>query len=147
MTTLHLGVTEIPYAGRPGKGKTVTTTQDVAEILEGKYHIFEHFYEIHHNEISSLIEFAVAGATETLMMGGRASLDAALGAAASRIEDMFRKMLDEKELDKLGYPGIPTGAALKGVSHRFGHPYARRGPRPSFVDSGLYQSSFKAWFE
>jgi len=40
------------------------------------------------------------------------------------------------------------------VSHRFANPthrrvkgagLVRRAPRPSFIDTGLYQASFKAW--
>jgi len=50
-----------------------------------------------------------------------------------------------KEVEKLGIPGVPTKAALRGVNHRLKHPYRRRGARPSFVDTSLYMSSFKAW--
>ena len=65
----------------------------------------------------------------------------------ANIETRFRHFLSQKEMDSLGVPGVPTKAALAGVSHRFKHPYAKRAPRPSFIDTGLYEASFRAWVE
>jgi hypothetical protein len=163
MTTLHLGVIDIPYAepppapkrapkkprrGRKARSRKYSniTTGDVAEILEAKYHVMEHFFELHENEVLSVLEESLEGSLESLLMGAPASINP-FGTGTAKIEDAFKKMLDTKELDGLGYPGIPTQAALMGVSHRFKQPYRRRPPRPSFIDTGEYQASFKAWVD
>jgi hypothetical protein len=36
---------------------------------------------------------------------------------------------------------------MRGVNHRFMHPYARRPSRPSFIDTGLYVANFTAWVD
>ena len=137
MPVLHLGVIDVPYARRGGK-----TTGDVAEILEAKYHVMEVFYRQNDAHVARSLEKSVAGALESLLLGAPPSIDA-FGAGTSRIEDRFKQFLSRREIEKLGYPGVPTGAALRGVSHRFKK--KRGGRRPSFIDTGLYQSSFKAW--
>jgi hypothetical protein len=159
---LHLGVADLPYSTpesaprkppkKPGKrprksiGKSgeVMTTGDVAEILEAKYHVIEHFAQLHEGDIAHALENSMQGALESVLMGAPVSQDI-FGSATSEIEDAFRKMIDSKELDTIGYPGIPTAAAEKGVSHRFKRPYVRRPARPSFQDTGLYETSFKSW--
>ena len=120
------------------------TTGDVAEILEAKYHVMELFWELHQADIARDFEGSMLGSFESLVMGGPITLDLH-GTATSKIEDRFKQMLSNKELDSLGYPGIPTAAAEAGVSHRFKRAYKRRASRPSFVDTGLFMSSFKAW--
>ncbi len=146
---LHLGVADIPYANAPrekdSKASTGTqTTGDVAEWLEDEYHVMEHFYEIYKEQIAQSLERSVTVAFEGLLSGH--AVDPFAG-AESKIGSMFRKMLDAGELEGLGYPGVPTQAALRGVNHRLKHPYARRGPRPSFIDTGLYQLSMRAWVD
>ena len=42
MTTLHLGVVDIGYTGEQG----ATTTGDVAQFLEDRYHIMRSFLEL-----------------------------------------------------------------------------------------------------
>ncbi len=139
MPVLHLGVIVVPYNTANGQ-----TTGDVAEILEGKYHVMEHFYELHKDDIAVSLEGSMANALENLLMGAPTNL-APTGEATSKIEDRFKQFLSQKELDALGYPGIPTKASLKGVNHRLKK--KKGAPRPSFVDTGLYESSFKAWVD
>jgi len=62
------------------------------------------------------------------------------------LEPRFRRSLSSKRFDGL-IRGVPTRAAMKGVSHLRQDPYAQRPPRPSFIDTSLYQRSFKAWTE
>lgn len=150
MTTLHLGVIDIPYsqAPRPRQRRSASnvTTGDVATFLENRYHIMEVFYEEHADDvIAPEMEKSVAGAITSLLAGAPVTLDP-FGSAVSKIEDAFKQFLSTGEMERLGYPGVPTQAALRGVSHRFAHPYARRAARVSFVDTGLYQDTFKAWF-
>lgn len=164
--TLHLGVFEISYTddepvakrvakSRKGKqrprgqasGATSQNTGDVAEILEEKYHIFETFYDLHEEEIAETLADSMAGSLETLLSGGPASPNP-FAAAESDIQAMFKKYLESAEIEGTATPGVPTLAALHGVSHRLKHPYAKGNPRrPSFVDSGLLEASATIWLE
>lgn len=163
MLTLHLGVIDIPYVEPPSAPKRVAkagrrprphksqsakygnlTTGDVAGFLENRYHVMELFWQLHEQEVADDFANSLSGALETFLMGGPANIDV-MGTATSKLEDRFKQMLSQRELDNLGYPGIPTEAAQAGVSHRFKDPYKKRPPRPSFIDTGLYQASFKAW--
>lgn len=138
MTTLHLGVLIQPY--RLG-GKT---TGDVASILENKYGVMDAFYRVHGDDVAHAVEDSLGGALESLMMGRM--IDPWAGGMRS-IEERFREFISSGEAEHVGIPGTPTKAAQRGVSHRFAHPYARRSPRVSFRDTGLYMNSFRAWVE
>lgn len=141
---LHLGVLDVPY--KQGSNSSPETTGDVAEILENRYHPIEIFYEEHAQEIGDWLAEAMSDELEAVMNGAPPSSDP-LMAGTQNIETRFRHFLSQKEMDSLGVPGVPTKAALAGVSHRFKHPYAKRAPRPSFIDTGLYEASFRAWVE
>lgn len=154
MTSLHLGVIELPYVEAPpaptkrGKAKPRTagtlTTGDVASFLEAKYHVMEIFYEQHQDEIGADIAESLAGTLESTLMGAPLAADP-FAQAAEDIGKKFKTFLEKKEMDSLGYPGVPTKASLEGVSPRF---KSGKGPvRPSFVSSALYESSFKAWVD
>lgn len=137
---LHLGVIDLPY---PADAEGLTTG-DVAEILEDKYHPMEVFFELHGQEIADALANGMEGALESLLMGAppQAIARAAEG-ALSGVQAQFKTFLSSREMEGLGIPGVPTKAALDGVNHRL---KKRKGaPRPSFIDTGLYQSSFRAW--
>lgn len=139
MTTLHLGVTEVPYA-HGGK-----STGDVAEILEAKYHLFEAFWQLHQEQIVAEVTEAITGAFESVVRGAPPPADPH-AAAMTKVQQLFNVFLDQKEMDTLGYPGVPTAASLAGVNHRLKHPYRKSNkPRPSFVDTGLLENSMRAW--
>lgn len=162
MTTLHLGVIEQVYqlprkkkVGRARKGKNARpkksgaartiTTGDVAEILEAKYHIMEIFYELNKKFVGDSLTKSLQGSLESVLMGGPPSADP-FKAACSSIETRMKDFISKGEMEKIGYPGVPTQAALKGINHRLAHPYAKANKRrPSFIDYGLYQQSMKAW--
>lgn len=140
MPVLHLGVVDVPYAAAKGK-----TTGDIAEILEAKYHVMEVFAEeLGGDAIASALEHSVRNAVENVMMGSNSAGLNLTAEGEQEIEAAFRLFLSQQEMDGL-QPGVPTKAALAGVSHRFAHPYAKRGARPSFIDTGLYESSMKVW--
>lgn len=159
MTTLHLGVSDVPYSvletpaqrrARTRKGKKHSasankTTGDVAEILEAKYHVFATFYELHAPEIVAAFEESVMDAMESQLSGAPMGLNAT-GAAEAAVSDLFQKFIENKEMDRLGIKGVPTQASLDGVSHRFKNKRGQPG-RPSFVDTGLYVGSFRAWID
>jgi hypothetical protein len=160
VTVLNLGVISQPYrtpgqrqhgkTGKPGKKRkaqiSAITTYDVAKILEARYHVMEVFFEAHAEEIAEMMVKAYAGALETALMRFQMPVDLA-ATGISQIKKAFNSFLDQGEMEQMGIPGVPTLAALHGVSHRFKHPYARRAARPSFIDTGLYESSFIAWVE
>jgi len=171
MPTLHLGVMDIPYApiqtqrqtpkprkanARPvatakrGSPSNMTTGQ-VANILEAKYHIMEIYAHLHEAFITDEISTSLVGHLENMLkyqlLGDQFSGDPYMR-AMSEIQADFKKFLSLREMDGLGYRGIPTKASLMGVSHRFKDAMNRhsgRGSRPSFIDTGQYQASFNAW--
>jgi hypothetical protein len=150
MTILHLGVIDQPYVNSVG-----TTTGDVAEILEDKYHVMEVFFELRRQDVAAALERSIQGALDQLDMNVPVENINPFSGASGEIEAAFRHFLDSKEIESLGIPGVPTQAALDGVSHRFKNPRykktkggkkVKRAPRPSFIDTGLYEASMKAWF-
>lgn len=141
---LHLGVLDVPYTGDRTKRGAPLTTGDVATILEDEYGIMAYFAERHLPEIAAALETSAGNALEDMLRGAPPSPEP-LGTATGVIEDLFKRSLDAREYDSL--PGVPTQAAKDGVSHRKKRPYVKRDERPSFIDTGLYQSSFKSWLE
>lgn len=150
------GVLDVPYSQPPAPAAKkrrksapppkvangTQTTGDVAEWLENKYDVMSYFVQAHGDDIARSLENAVTGVIDNILMGAPQGGDPFAG-ATSDIEHMFRQFLDNKELD--GQSGIPTKASLDGKSSRF---KKQRGPaRPSFIDTGLYQSSFKCIVE
>lgn len=141
--TLHLGVLDVPYRSNSAKVSAMTTG-DVAEILEAKYGVMETFARVHQEDIAAAIEGSLGSAMESLLSG--TAVDP-WGSASRSIEDQFKRFIASGEAERVGIPGTPTKAALKGVSHRYKHPYARHPRRPSFRDTGGYVDFFKAWID
>jgi hypothetical protein len=158
MTTLHLGVIDISYGTPPSAGKrrrgsnstiaNTKTTGDVADLLEQKYHVMELFVEeIGIDHISKSLEQSLEDAMNDIAAGAPPQGIRLTQQAEQEMETAFRIFIDQQELDGV-VPGVPTAAALKGVSHRLSHPYAKGNPsRPSFRDTGQYQASFRAWID
>jgi hypothetical protein len=161
--TLNLGIIDVPYANeaqtkvpqarkgkanKPLKPKTQSGTQttgDVASILEAKYGVMDTFAYAHMPDIAKELENALAGALETLMMGGRPPSNP-FASAESSITAMFKNFLATAAIEHLGVEGVPTQAAKDGVNHRLAHPYAKANERrPSFIDTGTYSAHFLAW--
>jgi len=113
----------------------------VAEILEGKYGLFSRFAQLNEQRMANHLADSVNDAIHTLLSGGVVT-DPFLD-GCEEINQDFRTFLDEEKMAILGVPGVPTKAALSGRSKRFKR---SRGPRrPSFIDSGTLQTSFKSW--
>ena len=142
MATLHLGVNDIPYDYKGSEGRS---TGDVAEILEAKYNVMGVFFEVHGQEIAKHLAEAATDALENLLSGAPVPAHPFLS-GETEIQKMFGRFLDLKEMDGRAV-GVPTKAALAGVNHRMAHPYAKRDERPSFVDTGLYANSMRAWVD
>lgn len=137
MPVLSLGVTDVAYSDPDAKG--AVTTGEVAEFLEQKYHVIETFYELHKQQISDELGSAVAERIESLLQGNPGTSS---DLAVDGIDEMFRKYLDAGEWEAVS--GQMVMAARTGVSHRK-KKKKREGARPAFIDTGLYQASFRSW--
>lgn len=161
---LNLGVIDTPYANpstskvpkakkgkankpvKPKSSGATKTTGEVAEILEEKYGVMDTFAYAQLPGIAKELEKSIAGSLETLLMGGPPSANP-FATAESAITAMFKNFLATSAIEHMGIEGVPTQAAKDGVNHRLKHPYAKGNPRrASFIDTGMYQSHFLAWF-
>jgi hypothetical protein len=136
-----------PNKPRRGAGAKMSalTTADVAQFLEKRYALMETFYRVHEKDVAKAIEGSLEGALSALLSGARVNPWAR---GMGQIETAFRDFISTREAERVGIPGTPTKAALRGVNHRLKHPYAARNPRrPSFRDTGLYMASFRAWVD
>lgn len=122
-----------------GYGKT---TGQVATELENKYPIVETFYSMEEDTIVDEFEKAYVIGLELGMSAGNWDVTW----DPSKLENPFKRNLSGQKYDGR-IRGVPTQASLRGVSHLRRNPYAPRGPRPSFIDTSLYQRSFRAWLE
>lgn len=128
----------MPYADERG-----TSTGDVAEYLEKKYQVQERFWHLHEDQFADDLAESVGGAVENILAG--APVGDPYAQALGDIEGQWSLFITHEDITVTGAPGVPTQAALDGVSHRLkGKKGARR---PSFRDTGLYQASFRAWVE
>lgn len=148
--TLHLGVLVQPYRARgklkSGKVAAPVDTGQVAQWLEKRYGAMAAFVRVKENLIVGSIEQSVENAIEVLLKTGRAIPAFSEGTGA--IESAFRDFIDSQEVERVGIPGLPSQAALRGVNHRLAHPYRSSNPRrPSLKDTGLYARSFRAWVD
>lgn len=137
---LHLGVLDVPYSNGD------KTTGDVAHILEAEYGIMQTFVDtMGQDPIAKALERSVENAMEAMLMGSNSASINLTAEGEQEIEAAFRQFLEQQDMDGR-VDGVPTKASLKGTNHRFAKPYAKDNPsRPSFVDTGLFSSSFKAW--
>lgn len=161
MPRLHLGVIDIAYSDPDASG--ARTTGDVAEILESKYHVMQLFADSHADELADLVADAIAGQLESARSG---MIPRIPEIDVQKLDAAFRDFLDSNEIQRL-LP-VRIAAADEGVSHRFKNAKNRtigasdvvkrgggqglslvakkpRGPRPAFIDTGLYQASFRSW--
>lgn len=139
---LVLGVNDVSYHDKDSK-KTTTTGQ-VANYLEDDYHIMRTFVELHESDIGGFLVDALAGELESRTQKKPTDLD--LVGPMGKIESEFRDYLDKGEWRATS--GVTIQAAEQGISHRRKHSHAKANPkRTEFVDTGLYQASFRAWLE
>lgn len=133
---LHLGVVVVP------EPSSHWDTYEVGTQLEKEYGLFSRFAQYNMNSIVKDLEESIGRAIDRLAEGRPSE---AFQMGTQRIEQSFREFLDNETMAQLGIPGVPTKAALQGKSKRF---KGGRGPRrPSFIDSGTLQKSFKAWVD
>ena len=158
---LVLGVVDQSYS-KPGGGDE--TTGDVAQILEDKYHVMETFFNLKQDKIAEMLADSMGEQIGMLMsgMGGRGGIGGnSMVEATENIQQAFRQFLDDGEMQSvvnslsasesayyMGSTGGLSGAGSRGINHRKKNPYAKgNAARPAFIDTGLYQTSFRAWLE
>lgn len=141
-TTLHLGENDDEhYDNRSG-----ITPFDVGKILESKYGIYSAFWRKHGPDVGSSMAQDVERAVNTGFRTGKIPEIVFLTSANDAMK-LFHNFLSLREVETMGLPGVPTAAALAGVRHRKGRRKMRHGSRrPSFIDSGLLEANFRAWF-
>jgi hypothetical protein len=137
MARLHFGVVEVGYAW----GNRPRTTHQVASFLEARYGVIERFAGDHEKKIRQMAREQAERHARAVVKGREPSLQPML----DEIKRDFKSYILRKALDGR-VRGVPTKASLMGVNHRLRHPYRKGNPvRPSFFDTGLYVSAFKAW--
>lgn len=133
-----LGVIDVPY----DYGDRSATTHEVAEHLEDQYQIFTHFWEVHQDTIIPEVGEALAWSIiNHLQHGAPLSSGELLGDTMQS----FNIFLEREEMAGLSVDGVPTLAAIAGKNSRLKQEFGAR--RPSFIDGGLFKSSFVAWID
>lgn len=158
MPILHLGVIDVPYVENETpaaqkkrikkaapKSSEHMTTGDVAEIIEQKYHPMEIFWELHGQQCADKMAEGLVGAMENLLVGAPLTIDP-FAEAEGFIDSEYKNFINTGELETLGYPGVPTKAAIERKSSRFKSNKGKN-QRPSLVNTGLYIASFKSEIE
>lgn len=135
---IHIGVLDQPY----GYGNTDATTHEVAQILEAKYGLFTHFWELHQEAIRREVGETVAWSIINTIKFG---IPLVGGEQLANTMREFNLFLEREEMAGLEVDGVPTQAALDGKNSRLKRMYGPR--RPSFIDGGLLKASFVAWID
>jgi hypothetical protein len=149
---LHFGVNDVAYSGQLGakQQRRMTksqrgyerhkTTGKVMDYLEAKYGLIEHFIEENQELINKVIEKAAAKALANNTKMVVPASDCRM------LESLFKESIIGQRFDG-SIPGVPVKAAIAGISHKYLHPYAKRGSRASFIDTDLFRKNFKVWWK
>lgn len=128
MLKLVLGVNDVPYDDGGA------TTGFVAKELEAEYGIMGHFVDMNADKIARMLAGDLRDALEGNPLDFKDTCE--------QMESDFKQALSSRAFD--GITGVPTMAAQLGISHRFKNKKNKKGSRPSFIDTGAYQQSFRA---
>ena len=141
MSKVALGVNNVAYTDEDGG----MTTGEVAEILEKKYDVMGVFVQLHKKAILDDVSNTFLMMLKRYMATGQAWGNHS-EFPLERTDAAFRDYLGRDEWQR--ETGKVIMAARKGVNHRKKHPYAKaNGPRPAFIDTGLYRRSFRAFLK
>jgi hypothetical protein len=134
---------DIAYSDASGGG--AKTTSEVAEILENKYHPFTIFFEERKSKIGEWLAEAMADEIASIINGRPRSRDPYFP-AMEKIEKEFRQFLDADEISKILPITQQITAAQLGKNSRKKKGYNKNyEARPALIDTGLFQSAFRAW--
>ena len=137
---IHLGVIDIPYVDEAS-----TTTGDVAEKLEEKYHVMEAYANYYAEDIAADLGNAAAIAIEGIIEKKEELATGAWKAFSQNTATRFKKFLTTGKAGQIGIGGTPTVASLTKRSSRMKRSGKPRGP--SFVDTGLYRRTMTVWID
>lgn len=136
---VNLGVVDMPY---DYGDDPEATTFSVAVELEENYQLFTHFWQMHKDQIVTEVGDSIAlGFFNHIKYGSPIPEFQLLGDTIKE----FNVFLEQEEMAGLGIDGVPTQAALMGVNSRLKKKFGAR--RPSFIDGGLFKTSFIAWVD
>jgi len=165
---LNLGVLDVNYSDASGGG--VTSTYDVAMILEENYGIMQTFFDLYQDRIAQWIADDLANSIQMLANGVGIDTGGGSGSAShqlagkrrsvsgsqsstltygadQKIEEAFRAFIFGGEMTKITGSSI-SAAAQAGKTKRTKSGYTKgKKARPDFVDTGLFVSAFRAWTE
>lgn len=133
---LHLGVINIAY-------DDASTTESVATELEERYGIMQHFYSENAQKIANYLENDLNDILDSFLNGQpQVNFEESMG----KIKKDFTRALEDQFLDGK-VKGVATKRAKSGYRSRFKDKKKDKSPRASFIDTGNYLASFKAWIE
>jgi hypothetical protein len=154
---LNLGVIDVlePEGG---------TSYSVGVDLEKRYGLFSMFANAHEKDIADAIAKDAVDGLEAIMRGESVDIKTVFAESGEEITDQLHNFITSQEVERVatqyGEYGIPTQAALEGLSLRTSTGKAigkaRKGMktkvvkgarRPSFIYSGIFEHSLKAWVE
>ena len=146
MATLELGVLDQAYSHIEGHSTKVTTTYEVAQILEDNYHVMGTFYALKQEKIANFLADSIGNAFQDRIQGRTIGRSPTYD-AEQKIEALFRSFLDANEMNKLSI--ALTGIAISAVAARGYSKRRKRNPlgRPAFIDTGTYRISFRCIFK
>lgn len=139
MTTLHLGVVDVGYTDDQG----ATTTGDVAQYLEDRYHIMRSFVELNEHFIARQLVDQVAGAIESIAQGNRLP-QLNWKPSMAKVEERFRDFIAAGELQAMLPASQQVSEDTLKTSSRTKTQKIQK-PRQAFVDTGLFVASFRCW--
>lgn len=135
-----------------------STTFEVATKLEAKYGLFSSFAENNMPFITDQLMLDSSNTFAAILKGE--PVGDPFGDASNAITDRFKQFISNSEAETVGLPNVPTQAALAGLTLRTkkgkaigkvrkGGKYVRvyGSRRPSFIYSGVMESSLKCWVE
>lgn len=151
---------DVAYSGEEG----AATTLRVAERLEKEYGVMKVFTDLHMREIANDVTGTYKRLMEQAIKGKKLPRRPV---HLAKIPSEFRDYLQRDEWQN--ETGRTIRAAQEGISHRFRNasgktispeavvsgketpagkaPKRSRGPRPAFIDTGLYARSFNAFLD
>ena len=134
---------EREHAGHDKNGGPATTVT-VARALEERYGVMSAYVTSAGDAITGALVHSCEGAMEDLFAGGR--VEDPFAEAGQEIAAGFREFLLSAEIERMGIEGVPTQASIERRSSRFKKGRSST-PRPSFIDTALYELSMRAWTE
>jgi hypothetical protein len=134
--SIEIGVADIPYPEGDG------STSDTANTLEKQYKIFSTYVEFCNKEITQFIENEIVDLINAKIENKIVDTKF-LEPTAKNIEVHFKYQIASQAIEQMGLRNVPTQAALRGYSWR--QKKFTGGRRASFVDTGLFLNSIRAW--